>query len=131
MTRDTHTVCRGVRGATTAASNTPESIAEATRDLLMQLVEANGIDPADVASAIFTTSPDLTAAYPAAAARALGWGDVPLLCAAEIPVPGGLERAVRVLIHWNTTVPQAEIRHIYVRGAERLRPDLAEKEAGR
>lgn len=131
MIHERPTVCRGVRGATTAANDTPESIVEATRDLLARLAAANGIDPADVVSVFFTASPDLTAAYPAAAARTLGWVDVPLMCAVEIAVPGGLERAVRVLVHWNTRRAQSDIRHIYVRGAERLRPDLAAREADR
>jgi chorismate mutase len=117
-------VCRGVRGATTADTDTRKAILDATRDLLRQIVDANGIDLADVASAIFTASPDLSAAHPATAARELGWADVPLLSAQEIDVPDGLARAIRVLIHWNTTASQTDIHHIYTKGAEVLRPDL-------
>jgi len=80
----------------------------------------------DVASAFFTVTPDLTTAFPARAARELGWQHVALLDAQEIPVPGSLPRCVRVLIHWNTDKPQAEIRHVYLRGAASLRPDLKE-----
>ena len=116
---------RGIRGATTADENTPESILAATRELLEALIGANGLQPDDVASAIFTTSPDLNAAYPAQAARALGWRDAALLCAREIDVPHGLEKCIRVLIHWNTTVRAGEVRHVYLRGAVVLRPDRA------
>lgn len=118
--------CRGVRGATTAAANTSEAILSATRELLSLIVAANAIDSADVASAIFTVTSDLDAEFPALAARQLGWIDVPLLCGYEIAVPNALPRCIRVLIHWNTTKSQREIQHIYIRGAERLRPDRAE-----
>ncbi|HEC22673.1 MAG TPA: chorismate mutase [Chloroflexi bacterium] len=121
----TGVVCRGVRGATTAPANTPEAILTATEELLRQIVSANGIRPDDIASVIFTTTPDLNAAYPAAAARALGWTDAALLCTHEMDVPGGLPRAIRVLLHWNTSTPAREIRHIYINGAESLRPDRA------
>lgn len=92
------------------------------------MVQANGIEPADVASAIFTTSPDLTAEYPALAARLMGWRDAALLCSHEMAVPGGLERCVRILLHWNTTLPAAEIEHVYIHGAANLRPDRGELE---
>lgn len=116
--------CRGVRGATTADANDRVAILVATRQLLALLIRRNGIDPADVASAIFTTTPDLTAEFPALAARQLGWLDVPLLCGHEIAVPGGLDHCIRVLIHWNTNITQAEIHHVYVHGAVQLRPDI-------
>jgi len=103
--------------------NTAEAILAATRELLELIVEANDLKVKDVASAIFTTTPDLTAAFPAKAAREMGWRDVALLDAQEIPVPGSLERCVRVLIHWNTEKSAAEIRHVYLRGARTLRPD--------
>jgi len=115
--------CRGIRGATTVEKNTAEAILAATRELLELIVEANDLKVKDVASAIFTTTPDLTAAFPAKAAREMGWRDVALLDAQEIPVPGSLERCVRVLIHWNTEKSAAEIRHVYLRGARTLRPD--------
>jgi chorismate mutase len=88
------------------------------------MVRRNGIDRKDVASAIFTTTPDLDAEFPALAARQLGWLDVPLLCGHELGVPGSLPRCVRVLVHWNTDRPQSEIQHIYIRDAVKLRPDL-------
>jgi len=115
--------CRGIRGATTAEENTAEAILAATRELLVRIVEANDLKVEDVASAIFTTTPDLMAAFPAKAAREMGWQDVALLDAQEIPVPGSLERCIRVLIHWNTEKSAAEIRHVYLRGARTLRPD--------
>lgn len=118
-------MCRGVRGATVAAANTREAILEATRELLERIVAANGIETEDIASAIFSLTVDLDAVHPAVAARELGWAAVPLFCAQEIAVPGGLARAVRVLVHWNTRRPQADIQHVYLRGAEVLRPDLA------
>ena len=117
--------CRGVRGATTVDRNEREEILAATRQLLALMVRRNGIDKHDVASAIFTTTPDLDAEFPALAARQLGWLDVPLLCSHELGVPGSLPRCVRVLVHWNTDRTQSEIQHIYVRDAVRLRPDLS------
>lgn len=115
--------CRGVRGATTVEENTAWAILAATRELLALIVEANDLKVEDVASAIFTTTSDLTAAFPARAAREIGWRDVALLDAQEIPVPGSLERCIRVLIHWNTEKSAAEIKHVYLKGAQALRPD--------
>ncbi len=117
--------CRGIRGATTVEHDSATAIMGATRELLDRIVEENGVSVEDLASAFFTVTSDLTAAFPAAAARDLGWQHVALLDAQEIPVPGGLPRCVRVLLHWNTGTPQAEIRHVYLRGAASLRPDLA------
>lgn len=116
--------CRGVRGATTVATNTRDEILTATRQLVALMVRRNEIDPRDVASAIFTTTPDLDAEFPALAARQLGWLEVPLLCGHEMAIPGSLPRCIRVLVHWNTDLKQAEIQHVYVRDAEKLRPDL-------
>lgn len=118
-------MCRGVRGATTADANTEEALLSATRELLARMIETNGIEPADVASVYFTATPDLNAAFPAKAARQLGWLDTALMCAQEMAVPGQPERCVRVLIHWNTARPQADIEHVYLRGATVLRPDRA------
>lgn len=118
-------MCRGVRGATTVESNTRDEILAATRQLLALMIRQNGIDSHDVASAIFTTTIDLDAEFPALAARQMGWLDVPLLCTHEISVPGSLPRCIRVLIHWNTIHPPGEIKHVYVRDAVRLRPDLS------
>jgi chorismate mutase len=120
-------VCRGVRGATTAAENTREAILAATRELLEEIVAANDLFSEDVASVFFTLTHDLNAEYPALAAREMGWIDVPLLCAQEIDKPTALPQTIRVLLHWNTTVPQSEISHIYINGAEALRPDQAAK----
>jgi chorismate mutase len=116
--------CRGVRGATTVPANTRDEILTATRQLVALMVRRNGINPRDVASAIFTTSPDLDAEFPALAARQLGWLEVPLLCGHEMAIPGSLQRCIRVLVHWNTDQPQDAIQHVYIRDAEKLRPDL-------
>jgi chorismate mutase len=117
---------RGIRGAIVASGNQPEAILSATRELLEAILTNNPkLDPADIASAIFTVTDDLTSVYPAQAARQLGWARVPLMCAREIPVPGSLPRCIRVLIHWNTNQPQSDIHHIYLGGAEKLRPDLS------
>lgn len=116
--------CRGVRGATTVDSNSREEILRATRQLVALMVRRNGIQPRDVASAIFTTTPDLDAEFPALAARQLGWLEVPLLCGHEMTIPGSLPRCIRVLVHWNTELKQDEIQHVYVREAVKLRPDL-------
>lgn len=118
-------MCRGVRGATTVESDDREEILAATRQMLALMIRLNGIQQADVCSAIFTTTPDLTAEFPALAARQLGWIDLALLCGHEIRVPGSLGRCVRVLLHWNTEKPHHEIKHVYLRDAARLRPDLS------
>src|SRR5207249_6756992 len=101
---------RGLRGATTAATNTGQAILDATAELLRALQEANGFQPEEVESAIFTSSPDLTAEYPARAARLLGWSDVPLLGAAEVPVPDGLPRCIRVLLHFRSEEHTSELQ---------------------
>ncbi len=116
--------CRGVRGATTIDHNQREEILSATRQLLALMIRTNDIDHRDVASALFTTTPDVDAEFPALAARQLGWLDVPLLCGHEMTVPGSLPLCIRVLLHWNTDKPQNQIEHIYLREATRLRPDL-------
>jgi chorismate mutase len=117
--------CRGIRGATTADANTRESILEATRDMLIRLIEANELRVEDIGSAIFSTTPDLNAEFPAVAARELGWLDTALICTHEMAVPGSLERCVRVLIHWNTNRRADQIVHVYTRGATTLRPERA------
>ncbi|CCF84034.1 chorismate mutase [Nitrolancea hollandica] len=117
--------CRGIRGATTADRNTAEDILEATRELLAVLIEVNEIAVDDVASVIFTTTPDLNATFPAVAAREYGWDGVPLICSHEMNVPGMLDHVVRVLIHVNTEKPASEIRHVYLRRARDLRPEWA------
>ncbi len=116
--------CRGVRGATTADANTREEILKATRQLLALIIRQNGINPADVASAVFSTTEDLDAEFPAMAARQLGWLDVALMCTHELDVPKSLRRCIRVLLHWNTDTPSNQITHVYIKEAARLRPDL-------
>lgn len=117
--------CRGVRGATTVTENSRDAILKATRQMLALLIRRNQIKSEDIASAIFTVTKDLSAEFPALAARQLGWIEVPLLCGYEIEVPGSLSLCVRVLVHWNTDLPQNEIQHIYIHDAVRLRPDLS------
>ena len=121
--------CRGVRGATTVDGNDRELILAATRQLLALMIRRNAIDREDVASAIFTTTPDLDAEFPALAARQLGWLEVPLLCGHELAVPGSLPRCIRVLVHWNTDRTQHEIHHIYVRDAVKAAAGLVQTAA--
>ncbi len=117
---------RGVRGATTVDEDEQGAILLATRELLEQIMKQNGaMRTEDIASAFFTLTDDLSATYPALAARQMGWASVPMLCSQEIPVPNSVPRVVRVLLHWNTDVPQVEIRHVYLRDAVSLRPDLS------
>ena len=116
---------RGIRGATTVSADEPDLILEATRELLEAILEANaGMKPEEVGSALFTVTEDLISTFPAQGARQMGWGLVPMMCAREIPVPGSLPRAIRVLVHWNTDMPQKKITHVYLREAVKLRPDL-------
>ena len=121
---------RGIRGATSVTENTREAILEATAELLEAVVEANDIDREHVASAFFTTTQDLNAEFPAVAARAAGWTNVPLLCGHEMNVPGSLPRTLRLLMHVNTDRSLSEINHVYLREAVRLRPDLAPGSSG-
>jgi chorismate mutase len=116
---------RGVRGAIQANANQSEAIWAATRELLEAILAANpSMEVEQIGSAFFTVTDDLDANYPAYAARTMGWDHVPMLCAREIPVPGGMNCMIRVLLHWNTNLPQAEIRHVYLGETARLRPDL-------
>jgi chorismate mutase len=117
-------VCRGIRGATTVEDNTADAILEATGELLEAITAANGLQVEELAAAFFTATQDLDAAFPARAARDLGWDVVPLLDAQEIAVPGSPPRCIRVLLLWNTDKSQEEITHVYLRGAQALRPDL-------
>lgn len=117
---------RGIRGATTIALDNPDLIRQATCELLERILYENrGMQLEDIASAFFTTTADIASAYPALAARQIGWDLVPMMCAREIPVPGGLPLCIRVLIHWNTDCQQRAIKHVYLREAVKLRPDLA------
>jgi chorismate mutase len=117
---------RGIRGATTVTADEPDQILKATHELLESILDANpGVKPEDIGSALFTVTEDLTSVFPAQAARQLGWDQVPVICANEIPVIASLPLCIRVLIHWNTDNTQNEIKHVYLRGAIKLRPDLA------
>ena len=116
---------RGIRGATTITSDTKADVLSATCELLDAITAANPDLKTDgIASAIFTTTEDIASAYPALAARQMDWDLVPMMCAREIPVPGSLPMCIRVLVHWNTDKEQSEIKHIYLRDAVKLRPDL-------
>ncbi|MEA4906530.1 MAG: chorismate mutase [Chloroflexi bacterium] len=116
---------RGVRGAATVERDEPQLVLAATRQLLEAIIASNpDLSAADIASAFFTVTPDLCSVHPAQAARQMGWDHVPLMCAQEIPVPGGLPRCVRVLLHWNTGLEQDQIQHVYLGEAAALRPDL-------
>jgi chorismate mutase len=117
---------RGLRGASTCEENTVEEINDVTQELLTQMLQRNGIGHDDVISVLFTTTPDLTAAFPATAARGIGFGDVPLLCASEINVPGAMPLTVRVLMHAYTERDRSDLRHVYLRNAPSLRDDLPE-----
>lgn len=118
---------RGIRGATTVEQNRREDILDATRVLLQEMIAANEVALDDLASAFFTVTSDLNAAFPPEAARQIGWKHVPLFSGCEIPVPGSLPRCIRVLLLWNTDCPLVSIRHLYLNGARVLRPDLAAK----
>src|SRR5205823_13255993 len=118
--------CRGIRGATTVEHNDREEILAATTELLQLLIHRNDLRAEDVASAIFTVTEDLDAEFPAVAARYLGWTEVALMCAREIPVPNSLSKCIRILLHVNTTRSAAEVQHVYIRRAVNLRPTLDE-----
>lgn len=123
---------RGIRGAAVASTNQEKAILTATRELLAAIIEVNpALNPEDIACALFTVTDDLNAAYPAKAARQLGWSKTPLMCAREIPVPGSLPRCIRVLIQWNTELPQSAIQHVYLGKASALRPDLKRKDSAK
>lgn len=115
--------CRGLRGATTVEANHPDAILQATSELLAEMMRANALRVEDIASAFFTTTPDLNAEFPAVAARRMGWNDVALLCAHEMNVPGSLPMCLRILLHVNTEKEPHELVHVYLRGAIVLRPD--------
>ncbi len=115
---------RAIRGATHVDRNDREAILEATDELVRCVLERNAIDPADLISIVFTATPDLTAEFPAYAARRFGLTDVPLLCATEMSVPGAMPRVLRLLAHVDTDRARSELRHVYLRGAAALRTDL-------
>ncbi len=119
-------LCRGVRGAISVEANTREAILGATRELLQEMMKVNGLEVKDIACAIFTTTPDLNAEFPAAGARELGWDEVPLLCGQEMEVPGALPRCLRVLLLANTNKRAEEMAHVYLKEAQALRPPAKE-----
>ncbi len=120
----TNLLVRAVRGATTCERDDVEEIEVVTRELLTTMLRDNDIDIDNIISVLFTTSPDLTAAFPAAAARGIGFQTVPLICASEIAVPGAKSHCIRVMMHAYTLRTRDEIRHVYLRDAQNLRDDL-------
>ena len=116
---------RGVRGAITINQNSEEEIISATEELMARLIEENQIQPEQVGSIFVSTTGDINAAFPAKALRSFeGWTFVPVMCMQEIPVPNSLKMCIRVMMHVNTTQSQEEIIHVYLKGAQVLRPDL-------
>ena len=115
---------RALRGATTLDADTPEQMTERVPALLNELLDRNGVDHDDIISIVFTATDDLTSMFPATAARTVGLGDVPLLCARELAIDGGTPRCVRVLVHLTTDRARSELRHVYLEGAKSLRDDL-------
>ena len=116
---------RGIRGAITVSKDEPHEILKATRELLEAILDENpALTCGNIASIIFTVTDDIVSVYPAQAAREMGWLQVPLICAREIPVRDSLQLCIRVLIHWNTELSQEEIKHVYLGEASSLRPDL-------
>jgi chorismate mutase len=117
---------RAIRGAIQVDANERAAVLEGTTELVSEVMGRNGLAPDDVISVLFTTTPDLTAEFPALAARKLGFQDVPLLCASEIDVPGAMPRVVRLLMHVETGRARAAVAHVYLRGAAALRLDIAQ-----
>lgn len=115
---------RAIRGATQVDVDDRSAIIDATAELVRAVLDRNAVDPDDLISVIFTTTPDLTAEFPAYAARAIGITDVPLLCASEIDVPAAMPRVIRLLAHVESDRRRDDIRHVYLRGAQALRTDL-------
>ena len=115
---------RGLRGATTVDVDSTEQVTERSQELMLRLMERNELVEDDIVSALFTATADVTSTFPATAIREIGFGSVPLLCAAEIPVPGAMRKCIRVLLHVHTTRSRDEIRHVYLHGAQGLRDDL-------
>src|SRR5512142_104260 len=112
---------RGIRGATQVSANTVEAMEDAVVEMCREISARNGVDPSAIVWAIFTVTHDLDADFPARSARMGGWGGVPMICSQEIPVPGSMPRVIRVLIHVDSDGAR---NHVYLRGAEALRPDL-------
>ena len=117
---------RAIRGATQIDRDDPSLMKEAVVELMNEILRANSLESQDLISVIFTATQDLLSDFPAASARAMGLGEVPLLCAVEIPVPGSMPRVIRTLIHCRTARTQKQIAHVYLRGTSQLRSDLAQ-----
>jgi chorismate mutase len=115
---------RGLRGATTVEEDTVEQVTSRSQELMAQIMERNELSEDDIVSVVFTATPDVTSIFPATAIREIGFGAVPLLCAAEIPVPGAMPLCIRALLHVHTTRSKDEIHHVYLHGAQGLRDDL-------
>ena len=115
---------RGLRGATTVDVDSTEQVTERSQELMRKLMERNDLVEDDIVSALFTATADVTSVFPATAVREIGFGAVPLLCAAEIAVPGAMPLCIRVLLHAYTTRTRDEIHHVYLHGAQGLRDDL-------
>jgi chorismate mutase len=117
---------RAIRGATQVDADERELVLDATRELVSAVMERNQLASDDVISILFTATPDLVSEFPALAARELGFGDVPLMCATEIGVPHALPRVLRLMAHVETDMPRADVQHVYLRGAKALRRDIAQ-----
>ena len=115
---------RGLRGATTVDADTVEQVTDRSQELMREIMTRNELVEDDIVSALFTTTGDVTSIFPATAIREIGFGAVPLLCAAEIPVPGSMPRCIRVLLHVHTMRSRDEMHHVYLHGAQGLRDDL-------
>lgn len=117
---------RALRGATTVDADTTEQISERVQTLLQQMLDRNGVDKDDCISILFTATDDIHSMFPALAARGMGFGDVPLICARELDITGGTPRCVRIMMHINTDKARNELHHVYLEGAKGLRDDLPE-----
>ena len=115
---------RGLRGATTVEADTAAQVTERSQELMREIMARNELVEDDIISALFTATADVTSIFPATAIREIGFGAVPLLCAAEIPVPGSMPLCIRVLLHVHTTRSRGEMHHVYLHGAQGLRDDL-------
>ena len=115
---------RGLRGATTVDADTPAQVTERSQELMREIMARNELVEDDIVSVLFTATPDVTSIFPATAIREIGFGAVPLLCAAEIAVPGAMPLCIRVLLHVHTTRSRDEMHHVYLHGAQVLRDDL-------
>lgn len=120
------TAVRALRGATTVDADTSEQISERVQELLQQMLERNDVDKDDCISILFTATDDIHSMFPALAARGMGFGDVPLICARELDITGGTPRCVRIMMHINTDKARNELHHVYLEGAKGLRDDLPE-----